>query len=96
VSLTYALFVKAVRNKLTERFECLKAILLKIQTFRDISLCCWVSSSTVFGLTDTGWRNYGSVQNRELLDRSDSIYNPEDLKLDVQEEMWAFLWYDAA
>jgi hypothetical protein len=53
VSLTYALFVKAVMNKLTVRFECLKAILLEIQAFRDIRLCCWVSSSTVFGLTDT-------------------------------------------
>jgi hypothetical protein len=52
VSLTYALFVKALKNNLTARFECLVAILLKIQVFRDIRLCCWVSSSTVFGLTD--------------------------------------------
>ena len=39
-------------NKLTARFECLTAMLLKIEAFRDIRLCCWVSSSTVFGLTD--------------------------------------------
>jgi hypothetical protein len=43
---------KLLWKNLIAGFECLTEMLLKIQAFRDKRLCWWVSSSTVFRLTD--------------------------------------------